>query len=244
MGEKPTQLVECSHEICVKVNEAYVRSPPDIRDMLEKMGKLLRSNLKFSVEDLSAELNIGRATIFWRLNKIGIKFSDLVEAIKSEYEEKTQRKLKLKEKKALPPKTFEEFMERDKVKSVVKVLTTANLSEKHQRAVLRLWFRICRDKALAPEDFEEGNEELKDKIVEWLSEKVSEGLEKNALIASIQTLQKWLGVKLLPQGIEQSEYKGKFTTAEIPLSVRDKLVMDLMENGELDLIKAFMGMYL
>jgi len=243
MGEKPTVLVECSHEICVKVNEAYVKSPPDIRDMLEKMGKLLRSNIKFSVEDLASELGIGRATVFWRLNKIGIKFNELVEAIKVEYEEKTQKKLKVREKKALPPKTYEEFLERDKVKSVLSVLKTANLTEKYVNKVLRLWFRICRDKALAPEDFEVDNEELQTKVVEWLNEKTSNGYNKNALISQLQALQKWLGIRLLPKGIEQSEYKGKYTTAEIPLSVRDKLVLELLEKGEINMIKAFMFLY-
>ncbi|MCD6552611.1 MAG: hypothetical protein J7M16_01215 [Anaerolineae bacterium] len=189
--------------------------------------KLLRKNISLSAVDVAEELGIGRATLFYRLKKLGISFEDLRTALMKEYEEKTAKKVKRREKKALPPKSYEEFLERGVVKEVVKTINTASISDRQRRRILRFWYRLCKDLELAPEEFKNG-EDLRNRIVDWLNQKISKGYDRDSLVSSIQTLQKWLEVNLLPSSIEQSEYTGKFQTAELPLDVRNDIVRELL----------------
>jgi len=230
MGLSLSRLVDCENEVCVKVNNTYLEASQEFKDMLEGIAKLYRRNIKYSADEIVNELGIARATLFWRLKKLGITLEQLKEAVIKEYEEKTQKQLKKREEKALPPKDFNEFMEREIVKEIVKKLNTANLSEVQRTKILRYWFRLCKDLGLAPEDFnKENEEELKSKVLDWMNDRIAKGYDKDWIISLIQGIQKWLEVRLLNSGIEQSEYKGKYQTSEIPLEVRNSIVKDLLE---------------
>jgi len=242
-------VLECKAEICNAVNQAYLNvkeSRPVYAEIIKKTVELLRRRgLQLTAQDIADELGLAFRTYYYYLEKAGVTYALIVNAVKTEAEEKMKEKLERREVKRLPPKSKEEFMERDVVKAVIDKLRVGNVSETQRNRVINLWFRLCRELDLSPEDFFDG-EEIKQKILTWLSKKVEQGYNKNSLIAGLQALQMWLEAPLLSAVIKQAEYKGEFTTAEIPPHVRDKIVLDLLKNGDelsKTTIKALMFLY-
>ena len=228
------------------VYEEFKNKKPIWSDTLRRTVQILRKyGLTLTAKDIADELGLAFRTFYHYLEGMGITYFMVVNAVRAEAEEKTREKLERREVKRLPPRTYEEFLEREVVKEVVRKLTIGRITDKQKNRVLRYWFRLCRELELTPEQFYEDGE-VKKKITEWLSKKIEEGYDKDSLIASLQALQKWLETNILPAIIEQAEYKGEFTTAEIPLSVRDRIVLDLLEKGDelsLTTIKALAFLY-
>jgi integrase len=147
-----------------------------------------------------------------------------------EVELETQKKIRKKEIKALPPKDKQEFLQREVVQETIKKMRTANVSESHIENMITVWYDICKKFKIAPEDFVEAEktEEIKNIIVEYINKVKEEGKEVRAFIALLQTLAKWLEKPILPSYIEQSEYRGKYQSAELPLPLRELMVEEIM----------------
>ena len=243
-----SEIVKCSAEICKAVNQAYTNKEgkPVYAETIRKTIEILRKRgLSLTAQDIADELGIAFRTYYHYLEKSGLTYQMLVYAVKAEAEEIKQRKMERREVKRLPPRDIKEFLERDVVKEVINKMRVANISESQFNKVLRLWFRLCRELDLSPEDFYDG-EEIKQKIIQWLGKKVEEGYNKNSLIAGLQALQMWLETPLLSVVIKQAEYRGEFTTAELPLYTRNKIVLDLLSKGDelsKTAIKALMFLY-
>jgi len=226
----PVKLVECKATVCQKVNQAYEQAGVQQKLMLVQITKILRKNLETPAEEIAHQLKIGRATLFYRLKKLGLKFNDLVEAVKEEAEEQYQRKVESRKRKRLPPRDKQEFLEREIVKKLISRMKSQGRKKSFINSTVNFWYRMCKELGLAPEDFiEMDREQLWDMITEWISDKADEDRDIRSIIAQIQTIQKWLGVRILPPGFTQQEYKGKFQEAEIDFEHRNKVVRDLLE---------------
>jgi len=221
----------------LKLEEAMRKADSESLKMLDQIKVLLRRNINYSAEDIADSLNIARSTLFYRLKKLGISLEEIKKAVLYEVYQEQAKKVKRRERKALPPVDFNEFMEREVVKEVAKAMLSSNISESYRNDVLQFWYRLCFELKISPEDFIEAKEnrelleEIRKKIIDFISTKTQNGREKNALIAKLQALQKWLEVNILPSYIEQAEYKGKYQSAEIPLDARELLVRKLVEYG-------------
>jgi len=230
----PEKLVDCKADICVKLNTIYLQAPTDYKIFLAQLLRELRKNLKAPAEDIAERLRIGRATLFYKLKRLGLKYNELIEALKQEAEEKLQRKIERRERIRLPPKDKQEFRERDIVKKVIQRMKTAGLKQSHINRVINYWYRMCKEIGIAPEDFTEmDREQLWDLITQYLSDRADQDIDIRSDISIIQTIQKWIGARILPPGITQKEYKGKFQEAEIDLEHRNKIVQDLLNKYEL-----------
>lgn len=226
----PIELVRCETPVCQKVNEAYKNAPIDYKQLLVKATREMRKNLEQSALDIAERLKISRSGFFYKLKKLGITFDELRQALKDEAEAEYQRKLETRKRKRLPPRDKKEFYEREIVRSVINRMRAQGRTETHIRSVINFWYRMCKETGLAPEDFLEMNkEELWDIVTEFISDKAEEGLDVESIKSMIQTIQKWLGTRILPPGITQKEYKGKYQEAEIPKEVRDKIVLNLID---------------
>ena len=227
--ELPTELVSCSADICVQLNNIYQNADMDNKLFLSNLAELIRKNFKMPAEDLASQLNIGRSTLFYRLQTLGIKFNDLKEALKLEAEEKFKRKLERREVLRLPPKDYAEFLKRDIVQKVIKAMSLQT-SKAHMNRVLRKWYDLCRTFGISPEDLTtRPPEEIQKYVMDYISDRAMEGRDINWLISVFQTLQKWLQIPLLPPGVTQKEYKGKYQQAQIPFEVRNLVVKDLID---------------
>jgi len=242
-------LLECESELCKIVNQAYEQYKdvkPVMADVLRRTVLTLRKyGLSLTAKDVADELGLAFRTYYRYLETLGLTYFIVVNAVKQEAEEIKKKKIERREVKRLPPRSYDEFLEREVVKEVAKKLTVANIGEGQKTKILRTWFKLSQELELTPEDFY-GDGEVKRKITEWLSNKIEQGYDKDALISILQSLQKWLETPILPTVIEQSEYKGEYTTAEIPKAIRDKIVLDLLEKGDelsLTTIKALMFLY-
>jgi integrase len=105
-------------------------------------------------------------------------------------------------------------------------------NEFHAQRVLSIFYQYCSTLGLAPEDVIEISktdpEKIFDYTTKFLAKLAEEGYEINSKVAELQTLQKWLYAQLLPPWIEQSEYKGKYTSAELSLETREEMVRELI----------------
>jgi len=72
-------------------------------------------------------------------------------------------------------------------------------------------------------------EQIFDYTTKYLALLAEQGYEINSKIAELQSVQKWLYVTLLPPWVEQAEYKGKYTSAELSLEAREAMVNELIE---------------
>jgi len=229
--------VQDFHNAFSKLEEVMRKSSSEEIKMIDNIKMLLRRNINYSAEDIADSLGIARSTLFYRLKKLGISLEEIKKAVLFEIYQEQAKKIKKREKKALPPVTYDEFLEREVVKEIVKAMLSSNISESYRNDVLQFWYRLCFELKIAPEDFIEAREnrelleEIRKKIIDFISIKAQNGREKNALIAKLQALQKWLEVNILPSYIEQAEYKGKYQSAEIPLEARELLVRKLIEYG-------------
>jgi len=230
----PEKLVDCKADICVKLNTIYLQAPTDYKIFLAQLLRELRKNLKAPAEDIAERLRIGRATLFYKLKRLGLKYNELIEALKTEAEEQLQRKIERRERVRLPPKDKQEFREREIVRRLINRMMTAGRKKGYINAVVNFWYMMCKTMGLAPEDFVEmDREQLWDLITEFLSDRAEQDIDVRSDISKIQAIQKWLGVRILPPGVTQKEYRGKFQEAEIDLEHRNKIVEDILKQYEL-----------
>ena len=226
----PEKLLECKDPLCQKLNQIYQQAKILDKQLLVQMVKELRKNPRMSAEDMAERFRMARATLFYKLKKMGVKYQELVNAVLEEAEEKYKRKLERRVTKRLPPKDKQEFLERDIVKKVLQRMKTAGVKESFITRVINYWYKMCKTIGLAPEDFVDmKREQLWDLITQYLSDRADEDIDIRNDISVIQAIQKWLGVRILPPGVTQREYKGKFQEAEIDLEHREKIVRDLLE---------------
>jgi len=213
-----------------KLNLVLQRATSEEKAFLEKMIKFLRQNMELSAEDVAEKVGISRRALFDRLKRLGIGFAEIKNALVYEAQLKKKEKITKKEVKRLPPKDFNEFLEREVVKEVIKKMNTRNLSDSHRGRVLDAWYDLCTEMGLAPEDFfAMEKEELQKTIIEFINKRKEEGYEINSVISDLQALQLWLEVPLLPPYIKQAEYTGKYTSAELTQEVRELMVNELVE---------------
>ena len=226
----PEKLVNCQSDFCKKVNQAYQQADYGNKILLTKLSRELRKNIELPASDIAERLKMARSTLFYKLKKMGLTYYDIVQSLKDEAEEALQRKLETRKRKRLPPRDYQEFLERDIVKRVINTMKTAGRKQRFINSTIRFWYRMCKELGLAPEDFVEmEREQLWDMITQFIADLADEGLDINSVISTIQTIQKWLGVKILPPGVTQQEYKGKYQEAEIPREARNKIVLDLID---------------
>jgi len=201
------------------------------RRFLEELEALVRRKPNASAEDYASSLGIGRATLFYRLKAMGLTLEDVRKAVFYEVEVETQRKIKKREVKALPPKDRQEFLQRDIVQKVIKKMRTGNVAESHIQQTIGIWYDVCKRYKIAPEDFVEDSkmEEIRNIIVDYINKVKEEGKEVRAYIAHLQTLAKWLEKPILPSYIEQQEYRGKYQSAELPPQLRELMVEEIMK---------------
>lgn len=226
----PEYLVKCQADICKKVNETYLSVDYDKKQLLARIVKELRKNIELPASDIAERLRISRSGLFYNLKKMGLTYYDIIQALKQEAEELLQKKLEARKRKRLPPRDFQEFLEREIVQKLINTMRTAGRNKSHILNTVRFWYRMCKETGLAPEDFKEmEREQLWDIISGYISDKADEGYDIDNLVSIVQTIQKWLGVRVLPPGVTQKEYRGKYQEAEIPREVRNKIVLDLIE---------------
>ena len=213
-----------------KLNIVLQRATSEERAFIEKVVKFLRQNMNLSAEDVATKIGISRRALFDRLKRLGIGFAEIKSALVYEAQLRRKEKITKKEVKRLPPKDFNEFLEREVVKEVIKKLNTRNLSDPHRGRVLDTWYDLCVEMGLAPEDFfAMEKEELQKIVIEFINKRKEEGYEINSVISDLQALQLWLEVPLLPPYIKQAEYTGKYTSAELTPEVRELMVNELIE---------------
>jgi hypothetical protein len=214
-----------------KVQEVKGKVEEEKRRFIEELEKLIRRKPSGSAEDYAESLGLGRATLFWRLKQIGLSLEDVRKAVFYEAELEAQRKIKKKEIKALPPKDKNEFLEREIVKETMKKMKTANVAESHVKTIISVWYNICKQYKIAPEDFVDDSkiEEIRNIVIDYLNKLKEEGKEVRAYVAFLQTLAKWLEKPILPSFIEQQEYKGKYQSAELPLPLRELMIEEIMK---------------
>jgi AcrR family transcriptional regulator len=228
--ELPPDLVKCEADACKSLNELYRRAEVKDKEFLIQLVKQLRKNVRAPAEEVAEALGIGRSTLFYRLKKLNIKYEDVQNALVAEVEEAYKRKLERRELRRLPPKDKQEFMEREVVQKVIMYMRGSKKKDTYISRVISYWWRLSKRLGLAPEDFAEmDREKLFDLIVQYLSDRASEGVDINNEIRMIQCVQKWLGAQILPPGITQKEYKGKYQEAEIPLEIRNAVVGELLD---------------
>jgi AcrR family transcriptional regulator len=228
--ELPPDLVKCEADVCKSLNELYQRAEVKDKEFLVQLVKQMRKNVRAPAEEVAEALGIGRSTLFYRLKKLNIKYEDVQNALVAEVEEAYRRKLERRELRRLPPKDKQEFMEREIVQKVIMYMRGSKKKDTYINRVISYWWRLSKRLGLAPEDFAEmDREKLFDLIVQYLSDRASEGVDINNEIRMIQSVQKWLGAQILPPGITQKEYKGKYQEAEIPLDVRNAIVSELLD---------------
>ncbi|MEM4827868.1 MAG: hypothetical protein QXK07_07515 [Desulfurococcaceae archaeon] len=196
-------------------------------------------------------IDISESTLKRLLNdKLYTPYEQFVKAVILNIIEKRERSVKEKAKRYIIPTSWEEFINRPLIKNIVTAMKTKGLREAHINRTISEFYRYCMVNApefdlspLAPEYIVDkasstdplDREEIysrTDRYLQYRMEKLEEkGFEPdmNRFVSTFQTIQKWLGVRLLRPGITQQEYKGKYQTAEIPFSVRVKLVRDLIE---------------
>jgi hypothetical protein len=214
-----------------KVQEVKGKVEEEKRRFIEELEVLIRRKPSGSAEDYAESLGLGRATLFWRLKQMGLSLEDVRKSVFYEVEVEAQRKIKKREVRALPPKDKQEFLQREIVQETIKKMRTANVSESHIENAIAVWYDICKKFKIAPEDFADNEkvEELKSVIVDYINRKKEEGKEVRAFIALLQTLAKWLERPILPSYVEQSEYRGKYQSAELPLELRELMVNEIMK---------------
>ena len=200
----------------------------------EKIKSLFRRNLKLSAQDIAQELGIGRSTLFYLLKKWGKTLEDLRNEVLREIEEEKLRKLRRKEIREAVPATYEEFLQYETVKELRKKLETATtISDRQRSKILRFFYRLVKRTGYPPAFFLYGDrEEVKKVVLDYLSRRKEEGIELNAEIANLQSIQKWLEINILPSWVEQQEYKGKFKTAELNMVARSLLVQRIIKNHD------------
>jgi hypothetical protein len=89
--ELPTELVKCEDPICSRVNQIYQQAPPDYREFLVSLVKQMRKNIRAPAEDIAISLGLGRSTLFYRLQRLGIKFDELQKALLIEAEQEFKK---------------------------------------------------------------------------------------------------------------------------------------------------------
>jgi integrase len=214
-----------------KVQEVKGKVEEEKRRFIEELEVLIRRKPSGSAEDYAESLGLGRATLFWRLKQMGLSLEDIRKSVFYDVEMETQKKIKKREIKALPPKDKQEFLQRETVQDTIKKMRTANVSESHIENAMTVWYDICKKYKIAPEDFVDNDklEEVKSIIIDYLNKQKEQGKEVRAYIALLQTLAKWLERPLLPSYIEQSEYHGKYQSAELPLPLRELMVEEIIK---------------
>jgi len=226
----PEKLVECKAPICQKLNEAYLRAGVLDKQLLVQIVKELRKRPNLSSVDMAELLRMARSSLFYKLKRIGITYNDIVRGVLQEAEERLQRRIERGKVKRLPPRDKQEFLEREIVKKVIQRMKTEKLKQSHINRVINYWYRMCKVLGLAPEDFVDmEREKLWDLVTQYLSDRADEDIDIRNDISVIQGIQKWLGVRILPPGITQKEYKGRYQQAEIDREHREKIVRDLLE---------------
>ena len=201
-------------------------------EVIRELRKVCRQET--TVEEVAEKFNVSRASFFNWLKRKGLSITQICSDMKKELEEKAERKVKRKDLRKAPPKDFKEFLSFEIVRKVADSMKIANLSESHIKRTLRTWFKICQFTSKHPEYLNEED------VMAYLTHRKEQGNEINNLISMIQTIEKWSGKKLLPSGVEQSEYKGKYTTAELNQEAR-KLFLEYAKQlypKDYDLIEA------
>ena len=218
-----------------KLNLVLQKVSSEEKVFLDKVINALRRNLDYNGEELASITGIGRSTFFYRLQRLGIKLEEIRKALIYETELKRREKVYRKEIKRLPPSSFNEFLQREIVQKLIERLQSVKdqRNEFHAQRVLSVFYQYCSTLGIAPEDVVEiaksDPEKIFDYTTKFLAKLAEEGYEINAKIAELQTLQMWLYVQLLPPWIEQAEYKGKYTSAELTLEAREAMVNELIE---------------
>lgn len=197
------------------------------------------------------DIDISESTLKRLLNnKLYTRYDEFVNAIILNIKKKRELAIKEKAKEYIIPASYEEFVKRPLISNIITAMRTKGVKESHIKKSIREFYKYCiasdhvynlsqvapeyvldKSSSTNPLDREEIYSRT-DRYIQWRMEKLEErGYEPdiNHLISTFQTIQKWLGVRLLRPGITQQEYRGKYQTAEIPFSVRVKLVRDLLE---------------
>jgi len=233
MTSLPERLLDCTDPLCVKINSIYQRAGVLDKQMLLRIVREIRKNPKLSASDLAERIKMARATLFYKLKKLGLTYQELVNGVIREAEEKYRRKLERRKVKRLPPRDKREFLEREIVQTVIKRMKSNKKKPEYIDRVISYWYRVCKYLGLAPEDFipesREDQEKLWNLMTQYISDRADEGFDIRNDISMLQSIQKWLGTQILAPGTTQSEYQGRYQEAEIDFEHRNKIVKDLLE---------------
>jgi len=180
--------------------------------VIRDLRRVCREEL--TVEEVAEKWGISRASLFNWLKKKGLSVTSICEEMRRELEEKEERKVRRKDIKKAPPKDYEEFLEFDIVKRVYESMKILNLSNGHINRTLRTWYKLCKFANKHPEYV------TTEDTHRFLVKLQEEGKDLRNVISILQTIEKWTGKKILPTGVEQKEYKGKYTTAELNQNTR------------------------
>jgi hypothetical protein len=64
-----------------KLNLIYQRASSEEKAFLDKMLKILRQNIELSAEDVAQKIGISRRALFYRLERLGLMFTEIKNAL-------------------------------------------------------------------------------------------------------------------------------------------------------------------
>ena len=217
------------------------------REVLKDLKRVAKGET--TIDEIAKKYNVSRATMFNWMNKKGITIKKLQEELKKEAEELLKKKATKKDIRLLPPSDFKEFLNIELVEKMINSMNSNNLSFQQIHTVVKTFYKLCKgfigdvkgNKAIMrlylqgnPYEDIETKDIVKIKVYDpvhpirldeelvskYLSVLRSNGYNVNAVISVIQAIEKWTGLKLLPTGVEQQEYKGKYQEAELNVELR------------------------
>jgi len=207
-----------------------------------KMAELLKEYYDIDTSESSIKRLLNQ--------KLNVSYEDFVKTVIENIIYARKKAVEEEAKGYKIPTSKEDFLARSLIKRMITSMKTANISQQQINRVINEFYRYCivnseeHDlKPVAPEwVFDKAvssnpvDRELvwrrTDNYLLWRIEDLEDrGFEPdiNNYKAMLQAVQKWLGARILRPGTTQHEYKGKYQQAEIPLKIREALVMDLLE---------------
>lgn len=150
--ELPAEIVKCEDPICSRINQIYQQAPTDYKQFLISLIKQMRKNIRAPAEDIAVNLGLGRSTLFYRLQRLGLRFDEIQKALLLEAEEEFKRKLERREIRRLPPRDKQEFLERETVKKMIQAITASGKKQRYINRVINSFYKLCRALTLSPED--------------------------------------------------------------------------------------------
>ena len=203
---------------------------------------------EITVEEVAERFGVSRSSLFNWMKRQRISIKQLRNQIKEELERRLARKVRKRDLHMAPPRDFIEFINLDLVRQTIINMANAGLAKSTITSVITTWYKLSKGfiegriygvknaitKLLNGGIVGKVSENLSEQIYEpvhpaaltpnqislYIAKRKSKNYEINNIISAIQSIEKWTGLRLRPPGLEQTEYKGKFREAEIPIEAR------------------------